>query len=131
MPIFYSYTPVISKPKPVNYLARTGRILVRELAVLNTQDTLCNEELIELSNSGSSGSQFYGSSDDQFLINTVQHNEAEFLQQLLPGYFMNLHQNMRSLPKFCGLCCVQAGGKNIRITVMNNLLPLACTSSTT
>lgn len=27
------------------------------------------------------------------------------------------------LPKFYGLYCVQAGGKNIRIVVMNNLLP--------
>ncbi|CAI9608971.1 unnamed protein product [Staurois parvus] len=37
---------------------------------------------------------------------------------------MNLNQNPRTLlPKFYGLYCVQAGGKNIRIVVMNNLLP--------
>uniref|UniRef100_A0A2K5QZJ4 Phosphatidylinositol-4-phosphate 5-kinase type 1 alpha n=1 Tax=Cebus imitator TaxID=2715852 RepID=A0A2K5QZJ4_CEBIM len=36
----------------------------------------------------------------------------------------NLNQNPRTLlPKFYGLYCVQAGGKNIRIVVMNNLLP--------
>jgi len=35
-----------------------------------------------------------------------------------------LNQNPRTLlPKFYGLYCVQAGGKNIRIVVMNNLLP--------
>lgn len=38
----------------------------------------------------------------------------------------NLNQNKRTLlPKFYGLYCVQAGGKNIRIVVMNNLLPSA------
>lgn len=40
---------------------------------------------------------------------------------LLP---QNLNQNKRTLlPKFYGLYCVQAAGKNIRIVVMNNLLP--------
>ncbi|XP_029023855.1 phosphatidylinositol 4-phosphate 5-kinase type-1 alpha-like [Betta splendens] len=86
--------------------------------------SLCNEPLIELSNSGASGSLFYVSSDDEYIIKTVQHKEAEFLQKLLPGYFMNLNQNKRTLlPKFYGLYCVQSGGKNIRIVVMNNLLP--------
>ncbi|KAK2830493.1 hypothetical protein Q5P01_018424 [Channa striata] len=88
--------------------------------------SLCNEPLIELSNSGASGSLFYVSSDDEYIIKTVQHKEAEFLQKLLPGYFMNLNQNKRTLlPKFYGLYCVQSGGKNIRIVVMNNLLPSA------
>lgn len=86
--------------------------------------SLCHESLIELSNSGASGSLFYLSSDDEYIIKTVQHKEAEFLQKLLPGYFMNLNQNKRTLlPKFYGLYCVQAAGKNIRIVVMNNLLP--------
>uniref|UniRef100_A0AAQ6IU66 PIPK domain-containing protein n=1 Tax=Anabas testudineus TaxID=64144 RepID=A0AAQ6IU66_ANATE len=88
--------------------------------------SLCNEPLIELSNSGASGSLFYVSNDDEYIIKTVQHKEAEFLQKLLPGYFMNLNQNKRTLlPKFYGLYCVQSGGKNIRIAVMNNLLPSA------
>ncbi|XP_035038805.1 phosphatidylinositol 4-phosphate 5-kinase type-1 alpha [Hippoglossus stenolepis] len=88
--------------------------------------SLCNDPLIELSNSGASGSLFYVSSDDEYIIKTVQHKEAEFLQKLLPGYFMNLNQNKRTLlPKFYGLYCVQAAGKNIRIAVMNNLLPSA------
>ncbi|XP_073339955.1 phosphatidylinositol 4-phosphate 5-kinase type-1 alpha-like [Pagrus major] len=101
----------------------------RELFGIRPDDymySLCNEDLIELSNSGASGSLFYLSSDDEFIIKTVQHKEAEFLQKLLPGYFMNLNQNRRTLlPKFYGLYCVQAAGKNIRIVVMNNLLPSA------
>ncbi len=52
------------------------------------QYSLCNDPLIELSNPGASGSVFYVTSDDEFIIKTVQHKEAEFLQKLLPGYFM-------------------------------------------
>lgn len=38
--------------------------------------------------------------------------------------FQNLNQNPRTLlPKFFGLYCVQCGGKNIRVVVMNNILP--------
>lgn len=36
----------------------------------------------------------------------------------------NLNQNPRTLlPKFYGLYCVQCGGVNIRLVVMNNVLP--------
>lgn len=46
------------------------------------------------------------------------------LKVFLSLTFQNLNQNPRTLlPKFYGLYCVQAGGKNIRIVVMNNLLP--------
>ncbi|XP_064136359.1 phosphatidylinositol 4-phosphate 5-kinase type-1 gamma isoform X2 [Loxodonta africana] len=99
----------------------------RELFGIRPDDylySLCNEPLIELSNPGASGSLFYVSSDDEFIIKTVMHKEAEFLQKLLPGYYMNLNQNPRTLlPKFYGLYCVQSGGKNIRVVVMNNILP--------
>uniref|UniRef100_A0A673K1V2 Phosphatidylinositol-4-phosphate 5-kinase, type I, gamma a n=1 Tax=Sinocyclocheilus rhinocerous TaxID=307959 RepID=A0A673K1V2_9TELE len=99
----------------------------RELFGIRPDDylySLCNEPLIELSNPGASGSVFYVTKDDEFIIKTVLHKEAEFLQKLLPGYYMNLNQNPRTLlPKFFGLYCVQSGGKNIRMVVMNNVLP--------
>ncbi|CAH2292247.1 phosphatidylinositol 4-phosphate 5-kinase type-1 gamma isoform X1 [Pelobates cultripes] len=99
----------------------------RELFGIRPDDylySLCNEPLIELSNPGASGSVFYVTRDDEFIIKTVMHKEAEFLQKLLPGYYMNLNQNPRTLlPKFYGLYCVQSGGKNIRVVVMNNILP--------
>lgn len=45
------------------------------------------------------------------------------LPPLLPAA-QNLNQNPRTLlPKFYGLYCVQSGGKNIRVVVMNNILP--------
>ncbi|XP_022610602.1 phosphatidylinositol 4-phosphate 5-kinase type-1 gamma-like isoform X1 [Seriola dumerili] len=99
----------------------------RELFGIRPDDylySLCNEPLIELTNPGASGSIFYVTRDDEFIIKTVLHKEAEFLQKLLPGYYMNLNQNPRTLlPKFFGLYCVQCGGKNIRVVVMNNILP--------
>ncbi|CAF1072280.1 unnamed protein product [Adineta steineri] len=78
----------------------------------------------ELTNPGASGSLFYLTADDEFIIKTVQKKEAEFLKTLLPGYYMNIIQNQRTLlPKFFGLYCYQGDNKNIRITVMNNLIP--------
>lgn len=52
------------------------------------QLSMCNDPLIELSNPGASGSIFYMTDDDEFIIKTIQHKEAEFLQKLLPGYYM-------------------------------------------
>ncbi|XP_040835118.1 phosphatidylinositol 4-phosphate 5-kinase type-1 beta isoform X2 [Ochotona curzoniae] len=101
----------------------------RELFGIKPDDylySICSEPLLELSNPGASGSLFFVTSDDEFIIKTVQHKEAEFLQKLLPGYYMNLNQNPRTLlPKFYGLYCMQSGGINIRIVVMNNVLPRA------
>ncbi|XP_048749610.1 phosphatidylinositol 4-phosphate 5-kinase type-1 alpha-like isoform X5 [Ostrea edulis] len=99
----------------------------RELFSIQTDDflvSLCDQSMKELSNPGASGSIFYLSQDDEFIIKTVQHKEADFLQKLLPGYYMNLNQNPRTLlPKFYGFYCYQCGGKNIRFVIMNNLLP--------
>lgn len=86
--------------------------------------SICNENLRELSNPGASGSIFYLTRDDEFILKTVSLKEAEFLQKLLPGYYMNLQQNPRTLlPKFFGMYTYQANQKNIRLVVMNNLLP--------
>ncbi|XP_054613671.1 phosphatidylinositol-4-phosphate 5-kinase, type I, beta a [Dunckerocampus dactyliophorus] len=101
----------------------------RELFGIKPDDylySICNEPLIELSNPGASSSWFYLTSDDEFIIKTVQPKEAEFLQKLLPGYYMNLNQNPRTLlPKFYGLYCIQCGGFTVRVVVMNNVLPRA------
>lgn len=112
------------------------------------QMSMCSAPLRELSNPGASGSIFYLTEDDEFIIKTVQHKEGEFLQTLLPGYYMvidqlisvplqllvpydeiqfffqNLNQNPRTLlPKFFGLYCYRCNSKNVRLVAMNNLLP--------
>ncbi|XP_026742292.1 phosphatidylinositol 4-phosphate 5-kinase type-1 gamma-like isoform X4 [Trichoplusia ni] len=86
--------------------------------------SMCSAPLRELSNPGASGSIFYLTNDDEFIIKTVQHKEGEFLQKLLPGYYLNLDQNPRTLlPKFFGLYCYQCNSKNVRLVAMNNILP--------
>uniref|UniRef100_A0A1B6L1J9 PIPK domain-containing protein n=1 Tax=Graphocephala atropunctata TaxID=36148 RepID=A0A1B6L1J9_9HEMI len=99
----------------------------RDLFGIQPDDFLvsfCSAPLRELTNPGASGSIFYLTKDDEFIIKTVQHKEGEFLQKLLPGYYMNLNQNPRTLlPKFFGLYCYQYNAKNIRMVAMNNLLP--------
>ncbi|XP_072937362.1 uncharacterized protein PIP5K59B isoform X2 [Epargyreus clarus] len=86
--------------------------------------SMCSAPLRELSNPGASGSIFYLTNDDEFIIKTVQHKEGEFLQKLLPGYYLNLDQNPRTLlPKFFGLYCYCCNSKNVRLVAMNNLLP--------
>uniref|UniRef100_A0A1A9VY63 PIPK domain-containing protein n=1 Tax=Glossina austeni TaxID=7395 RepID=A0A1A9VY63_GLOAU len=86
--------------------------------------SMCAAPLRQLSNPGASGSIFYLTTDDEFIIKTVQKKECEFLQKLLPGYYMNLSQNPRTLlPKFFGLYCFHYNAKNVRLVAMNNLLP--------
>ncbi|XP_039284632.1 phosphatidylinositol 4-phosphate 5-kinase type-1 alpha-like [Nilaparvata lugens] len=99
----------------------------RDLFGIRPDDFLvsfCSSVLRELSNPGASGSIFYMTADDKFILKTIQNKEGKFLQKLLPGYYMNLNQNPRTLlPKFFGLYCYQCKTKNIRMVAMNNLLP--------
>lgn len=99
----------------------------RDLFNIEPEDflmSMCGSPMRELSNPGASGSIFYLTNDDEFIIKTVQKKECEFLQKLLPGYYMNLSQNPRTLlPKFFGLYCFHYNSKNVRLVAMNNLLP--------
>jgi len=86
--------------------------------------SMCDKDLKELSNPGASGSIFYITADDTYIIKTVSKKEARFLLSLLPGYYLNLTQNPSTLlPKFFGLFCYQNVNKNIRFVIMNNLIP--------
>ncbi|KAL5256021.1 hypothetical protein ACHWQZ_G011289 [Mnemiopsis leidyi] len=86
--------------------------------------SLCTHRLKELSNPGASGSLFFLSHDDNFIIKTITRKEAIFLQKLLPGYYLNLTQNKKTtLPCFYGSFLYESMGKTIRICIMNNILP--------
>ena len=66
-------------------------------------NSLLNFVSVEIGNPGASGSLFWLTHDDEFIIKTLQAKEADFLQRLLPGYYMNVQQNPRTLlPKFYG-----------------------------
>lgn len=45
-------------------------------------------ELTEISNPGASGSVFYKTSNDKYILKTVQYQEAEFLKTLLAGFLL-------------------------------------------
>lgn len=113
---FKTYAPIAFRHFRALFGIKTDDYL---LSVGSTQN-----QLRELTNPGASGSVFYLTHDDQFIIKTVQPKEAEFLLKLLPQYYMNLRQNPKTLlPKFFGQYCYICGGKNIRLIIMNNLLP--------
>ena len=54
--------------------------------------SVCYTPLKQLGNPGASGSVFYLTQDDKFIIKTVSYKEALFLQKLLAGYWINLLQ---------------------------------------
>uniref|UniRef100_A0A182SH93 PIPK domain-containing protein n=1 Tax=Anopheles maculatus TaxID=74869 RepID=A0A182SH93_9DIPT len=85
-----------------------------QLGIQHTM-SMCSAPLRELSNPGASGSIFYLTDDDEFIIKTVQHKEGEFLQKLLPGYYMNLNQNPRTLlPKFFDAPQIRSQGFDVQ-----------------
>lgn len=63
-------------------------VILRVIVLSAFQLALCHQAMRELSNPGASGSLFYLSADDEFIIKTVQRKEAKFLQKLLPGYYL-------------------------------------------
>ena len=88
-------------------------------------DNCFSEPMIELSNSGASGSIFYVTSDDNFICKTVQHKEAEFLQKISMGYYLNLDQNQRTLlPKFFGLYCYSCNAKVHPATIADKCISI-------
>eukprot|EP00042_Codosiga_hollandica_P057863 m.863316 g.863316 ORF g.863316 m.863316 type:complete len:863 (-) comp59701_c0_seq1:1664-4252(-) len=112
---FYSYAPTVFR-----YFQQRFSIKPEDFLV-----SMCAKPLRPLPNAGASGSLFYLSHDDVFIIKTVQAGEHEFFRKLLQGYYMNLTQNQRTLlPKFFGLFKYRSSlGRDIRLIVMNNLLP--------
>ncbi|KAK6627082.1 hypothetical protein RUM44_009559 [Polyplax serrata] len=111
---FYNYAPIAFK-----YFRRLFQIQTKNFLL-----SMCSEPLRMLENSGASGSVFYLTHDDEYILKTAQHREGDFLLKLLPGYYLNLTQNPRTLlPKFFGFYCYSGLAKNLRIVVMNNIIP--------
>lgn len=68
-------------PYGFRYLRR--KFNVNELDFMNA---IGETDLIEVSNPGASGSVFYKTSNDKYILKTVQYQECEFLKTLLAGY---------------------------------------------
>lgn len=88
--------------------------------------SLCgNEALRELSSPGKSGSFFYLTNDDRYMIKTMKKSEVKMLLKMLPAYYNHVRAFENTLvTKFFGLHCVKLAGANqkkVRFVIMGNL----------
>ncbi|KAF8377025.1 hypothetical protein HHK36_030397 [Tetracentron sinense] len=104
---------------------------LRELFAIDPTDymlAICgNDTLRELSSPGKSGSFFYMSQDDRFMIKTVKKSECKVLIRMLPSYYHHVRRYENSMvTKFFGVHCVKlVGGHKTRFIVMGNLFSSA------
>ncbi|CAA3027131.1 phosphatidylinositol 4-phosphate 5-kinase 2 [Olea europaea subsp. europaea] len=100
---------------------------LRELFQVDPADymlAICgNDALREFSSPGKSGSFFYLTQDDRFMIKTVKKSEVKVLIKMLPSYYQHVYRYENSLvTKFYGVHCVKpVGGVKTRFIVMGNL----------
>ena len=65
-----------------------------------------------LASPGKSGSAFFLSEDDRFLIKTVQYEELRLLLELIPKYYRHVEENSGTLlTRFHGLHMVKPVGR--------------------
>ncbi|KAH6755822.1 Phosphatidylinositol-4-phosphate 5-kinase family protein [Perilla frutescens var. hirtella] len=92
----------------------------------NYMMSICGSDALrELSSPGKSGSFFYLTYDDKYMIKTVKKSEVKMLKRMLPAYYnhVRFHENTL-LTKFFGLHCVKMSGpaqKKVRFVIMGNL----------
>ncbi|KAK1314136.1 Phosphatidylinositol 4-phosphate 5-kinase 2 [Acorus calamus] len=95
---------------------------LRKLFAVDTADymlAICGDDALrEMSSPGKSGSFFYLTQDDRFMIKTVKKSEMKVLLRMLRSYYQHVCQYENSLvTKFYGVHCV----KPVRFIVMGNL----------
>lgn len=100
---------------------------LRELFQVDSADymlAICESDALrELSSPGKSGSFFYLTQDDRFMIKTVRKSEVKVLIRMLSSYYKHISKYENSLvTKFFGVHCVKpSGGQKTRFIVMGNL----------
>ncbi|XP_074280589.1 phosphatidylinositol 4-phosphate 5-kinase 6-like [Silene latifolia] len=84
-----------------------------------------NDALRELSSPGKSGSFFYLTHDDKYMIKTMKKSEVKVLLRMLPAYYKHVRTFDDTLvTRFYGLHCVKLTGatqKKVRFVIMGNL----------
>uniref|UniRef100_A0A0D9XP00 1-phosphatidylinositol-4-phosphate 5-kinase n=1 Tax=Leersia perrieri TaxID=77586 RepID=A0A0D9XP00_9ORYZ len=88
--------------------------------------SICGDDaLLELSSPGKSGSFFYFTNDDKYMIKTMKKSEVKVLLRMLPAYYKHVRAFENTLvTKFFGLHCVKITGaiqKKVRFVIMGNL----------
>ncbi|KAL3534620.1 hypothetical protein ACH5RR_003081 [Cinchona calisaya] len=84
-----------------------------------------NDALRELCSAGKSGSFFYLTNDDRYMIKTVKKAEVKVLLRMLNTYYNHVRAFENTLvTKYFGLHCVRLNGpaqKKVRFVIMGNL----------
>ncbi|CAO2829917.1 unnamed protein product [Amaranthus hypochondriacus] len=100
---------------------------LREMFKLNAADymmSICGDDgLREICSPGKSGSMFYLSHDDRFVIKTLRKSELKVFLQMLPSYYnhVQLYENTL-ITKFFGLHRIKLKcGRKVRFVVMGNM----------
>jgi 1-phosphatidylinositol-4-phosphate 5-kinase len=100
---------------------------LREMFKIDAADymlSLCGDDALrELLSPGKSGSVFYLSHDDRFMIKTMKKSEVRVLLDMLQGYHhhVQVHENTL-ITKFFGLHRIKPyGGRKVRFIVMGNM----------
>lgn len=100
---------------------------LREMFKLNAADymmSICGDDgLREISSPGKSGSMFYLSHDDRFVIKTLRKSELKVFLKMLPSYYVHV-QNFENtlITKFFGLHRIKLKcGRKVRFVVMGNM----------
>ncbi|KAK9132479.1 hypothetical protein Scep_012007 [Stephania cephalantha] len=102
---------------------------LRKLFKVDSADymiSICgNDALRELSSPGKSGSFFYLTNDDRYMIKTMKKSETKVLLKMLPEYYKHVRAFENTLvTKFFGLHCVKLVGatqRKVRFVIMGNL----------
>lgn len=100
---------------------------LREMFKIDAADymmSICgNDALRELSSPGKSGSVFFLSQDDRFMIKTLRKSEVKVLLQMLPNYHRHVRTHENTLiTKFFGLHRIKpSSGQKFRFVVMGNM----------
>ncbi|XVE90715.1 hypothetical protein DITRI_Ditri20bG0099500 [Diplodiscus trichospermus] len=85
-----------------------------------------NDALRELSSPGKSGSFFYLTDDDRYMIKTMKKSEVKVLIRMLSAYYNHVRSFENTMViKYYGLHCVKLTGptqKKVRFIIMGNLL---------
>ncbi|KAJ6742505.1 PHOSPHATIDYLINOSITOL 4-PHOSPHATE 5-KINASE [Salix viminalis] len=122
-------TPVQRRERTLNGKTTVPMVFrnLREMFKIDSADymmSICgNDALRELSSPGKSGSIFFLSQDDHFMIKTLRKSEVKVLLKMLPDY----HHHVRSyentlITKFFGLHRIKpSSGQKFRFVVMGNM----------
>ena len=108
------YSPAVFRKLRVAYGEDSGEYMV---SVTGSQ------ALRQMGSPGKSGSVFFMSHDDRYIIKTMRKDEQKKLQAMLPDYYEHVHRYPNSLlTRFYGVHKVkpEREGRNVRFVVMRN-----------